>query len=134
VGQPAAKQGDRITATDTHVVMVPGTPNPVPTSLPHPFGGPLSDKLSPDVRVMGKPAAVVGSTADNAPPHLPTSPGTKFENTPTNKGTVQSGSGTVTINGKAAARDGDPAETCSEGPPVVPGKVVVTPSGTVNIG
>ena len=35
MGQPAAKQGDQIVATDTHIVIVPGTP-PTPTPLPHP--------------------------------------------------------------------------------------------------
>lgn len=38
MGQPAAKQGDRIIATDTHIVIVPGTP-PTMVALPHPFSG-----------------------------------------------------------------------------------------------
>ena len=38
MGQPAAKQGDHIIATDTHIVLVPAPPGPpVPTPLPHPF-------------------------------------------------------------------------------------------------
>src|SRR5206468_4203671 len=62
VGQPAAKQGDQIVATDTHIVLVPALPAPpVPTPLPHPFSGALNGGLSGDVKVMGKPAATVGS-------------------------------------------------------------------------
>ena len=141
MGQRAAKHGDKITATDMHIVMVPAPApkDPVPTPLPHKFEGRLSGELSTDVRIMGKPAAVVGSTADNFPPHAPTEPGTSFQGpplskAPSNKGAIRSGSVTVKINGKAAARDGDPADTCSDGPPLVPGKVVVEPGVTVNIG
>ncbi len=57
---------------------------------------------------------MVGSTADNTPPHLPTAPGTSFQRPPANKGTVQQGSPTVKINGKPAARHGDKALTCND--------------------
>src|SRR5215813_539738 len=113
MGQPAAKQGDRIVAVDTHIIMVPGPP-PAPTPLPHPFSGVLRDGLSPDVRIMSRPAATVGSTADNLPPHIPTPPGAGFQKPPANKGTVQVGSPTVRINGKPAARNGDRALTCND--------------------
>ena len=66
MGQPAAKQGDQIVATDTHIVMVPAVPSPVPTPLPHPFTGKINGGLSGDVKIMGKPAATVDSTADNS--------------------------------------------------------------------
>ena len=39
MGKPAAKKNDRITGTDTHIVMVPASPSPVPTPLPHLFSG-----------------------------------------------------------------------------------------------
>ena len=39
MGQPAAKQGDQMTAVDMHIVMVPSPGGPVPTPLPHPFMG-----------------------------------------------------------------------------------------------
>jgi uncharacterized Zn-binding protein involved in type VI secretion len=134
MGQPAAKQGDQITATDTHVVMVPDGPNLVPKPLPHTFSGPLSDELSPDVRILGKPAAVVGSTATNTPQHVPTPPGTSFQKSPSNKGTIQAGSQTVSINGKFAARHSDTAVTCNDPVDSPVGSVVVNPGGTVNIG
>src|SRR3712207_1492229 len=83
MGQPAAKQDDQIVAVDIHIVMV--TPGPVPTPLPHPFTGIINGGLSSDVKIMGMPAATVGSTADNSPPHIPTPPGTAFQNPPPNK-------------------------------------------------
>jgi uncharacterized Zn-binding protein involved in type VI secretion len=131
MGQPAAKQGDRIMAIDTHIVIVPGTP-PVPTPLPHPFAGIIGSGLSANVRIMGLPAAMVGSTADNVPPHIPTPPGTSFQKPPANKGTVQIGSPTVRINGNPAARNGDRALTCNDPADLPAGTVVAI--GTVLIG
>lgn len=133
MGQPAAKQGDMITATDTHVVMVPQPSGPpVPTPLPHPFSGPINGGLSGDVKIMGAPAATVASTADNAPPHVPTPPGTSFQNPPANKGTIKLGSRSVLINGKGAARNGDQAETCNDPVDALVGAVVA--QGSVLIG
>ena len=64
MGQPAAKQGDRVVAVDTHIVMVPAPPAPpVPTPLPQPFVGILDGSLSSDVTIMGQPAATVGPPA-----------------------------------------------------------------------
>lgn len=131
MGQPAAKQGDQILATDTHIVIVPGTP-PVPTPLPHPFIGLINGSLSSDVKIMGLPAATVDSTADNTPPHIPTPPGTAFQSPPANKGTIKMGSATVKINGKAAARNGDMAETCNDPANLPVGTVIAV--GTVLIG
>jgi uncharacterized Zn-binding protein involved in type VI secretion len=133
VGQPAAKQGDQIVATDTHIVMVPAPPAPpVPTPLPHPFTGIINGSLSSDVKIMGMPAATVGSTADNAPPHLPTPPGTAFQKPPSNKATIKMGSQTVKINGQAVARNGDMADTCNDPADLPAGTVMAV--GTVMIG
>jgi uncharacterized Zn-binding protein involved in type VI secretion len=133
MGQPAAKQGDQVTATDTHIVLVPAPPAPpVPTPLPHPFIGIINEQLSNDVKIMGKPAATVGSVANNTPPHIPTPPGTVFQMPPSNKGTIKVGSMTVKINGKAAARNGDTVETCNDPVDAPVGTVVAV--GTVNIG
>lgn len=131
MSQPAAKQGDQIIALDTHIVMVPGTP-PVPTPLPHPFAGVLNGGLSPNVNIMGQPAATVDSTADNNPPHIATPPGTSFQTPPADRGTITLGSQTVNINGKAAARNGDIAETCNDPADLPVGNVVAV--GTVMIG
>jgi uncharacterized Zn-binding protein involved in type VI secretion len=132
MGQPAAKEGDKITAVDTHIVLVPSPTGTVPTPLPHPFSGALNGSLSGNVNVMGKKAATVDSTADNSPAHTATPPGTSFQTPPANKGTVKTGSSSVKINGKAAARNGDTAETCNDPQDLPAGKVVA--AGTVLIG
>jgi len=109
MGQPAAKQSDVIQAIDTHIVMVPSPGGPVPTPTPgHPFNGIIDGNLSSDVKIMGMPAATVGSTAANQPPHIPIG-GPSFQIPPTNQGTIISGSSMVFINGQPAARNGDTA-------------------------
>lgn len=131
MGQPAAKQGDKIIATDTHIVMIPAPPgSPVPTPLPHPFTGMIDGNLSSDVKMMGMPAATVDSTATNIPPHIPQ--GGPFQKPPANKATIKMGSATVKINGKMAARNGDQAMTCNDPADLPAGTVVAV--GTVFIG
>ena len=133
MGQPAAKQGDQVVATDIHIVMVPAPPSPpVPTPLPHPFTGIIDGNLSQDVKIMGMPAATVDSTASTTPPHITTPPGTVFQSPPSNKATIKLGSFTVKINGKMAARNGDTAMTCNDPSDMPVGKVVAI--GTVFIG
>ena len=130
MGQPAAKQGDQVIATDTHIVMIPSPGGPVPTPLPHPFTGQLDGSLSSDVKIEGKPAAVQGSTATNMPAHIPQ--GGPFQKPPSNRATIQVGSTTVTINGKPAARNGDKAMTCNDPADLPIGTVIAV--GSVLIG
>jgi uncharacterized Zn-binding protein involved in type VI secretion len=133
MGVPAAKKGDQIIASDIHIVLIPAPPGPpVPTPLPHPFIGIIDGNLSSDVKIMGMPAATVDSTASNTPPHIPTPPGTAFQNPPSNKATIKLGSFTVKINGKMAARNGDMAMTCNDPSDMPVGTVVAV--GTVFIG
>ncbi len=132
MGQPAAKQGDQVVAVDSHIVLVPSAGGPVPTPLPHPFSGRLDGGLSSNVKIMGRPAATVGSTASNQPPHFPTSPGTAFQVPPTNQATILRGSSTVMINHKPAARAGDQTQTCAD-PVPNPGATLIA-TGTVLIG
>ena len=133
MGQPAAKQGDHIIATDTHIVLVPAPPGPpVPTPLPHPFTGVINSGLSNDVKIMSQPAATVDSTAQNTPAHIPTTPGTTFQQPPANRATIKAGSTTVRINGKMAARNGDIAMTCNDPTDLPAGTVIAV--GTVFIG
>lgn len=123
----AAKEGDTVVGLDIHVVMVPAPPGPpVPTPLPHPFSGPLDKELSSDVTIEGSAAATVDSVATNNPKHTPTPPGVSFQTPPENKGTVTSGSATVKINGKAAARIGDPVQTCEGTGSITTGAATVT--------
>jgi uncharacterized Zn-binding protein involved in type VI secretion len=128
MGQPAAKKGDQVVATDTHLVQPPGTAPPVP--VPHPFTGVLDGDLSADINIMGQPAATADSTATNTPSHIPQ--GGSFVNPPSNKATVRTGSPTVMINGKKAARNADTATTCND-PADLPAGTVVA-AGTVMVG
>jgi len=130
MGQPAAKQGDRVVATDIHIEMVPTPGGPVPTPLPNPYLGTIDGSLSTDVNVEGKPAAVMGSTATNAPSHVPKSG--PFQKPPGNQATILVGSSSVFINGKPAARNGDTAMTCNDPADLPAGKVVA--AGTVMMG
>ena len=130
MGQPAAKKGDQIIATDTHIIMIPSPGGPVPTPLPHPFMGQIDGALSSDVNIAGQPAAVQGSTATNMPSHIPQ--GGPFQKPPSNKATIQLGSSTVFINGKPAARNGDKAMTCNDPADLPVGTVIAV--GTVLIG
>lgn len=132
MGQPAAKQGDQIVATDTHIVLVPNPSGAVPTPLPHPFSGTISGGLSSNVKIMGRRAATVDSTADNTVPHFPAVPNGAFQNPPANRATIIIGSTTVKINNKAAARNADTADTCNDPADAPVGTVVAL--GTVFIG
>jgi uncharacterized Zn-binding protein involved in type VI secretion len=128
MGQPAAKQGDKVTATDMHLIQPPGPTSPV--LVPHPFTGILDGGLSSDVNIMGMAAATVNSTATNTPPHIPI--GGSFVKPPSNKATIVKGSATVSINGKPAARNGDTAMTCNDPVDLPVGTVVAV--GMVSIG
>jgi uncharacterized Zn-binding protein involved in type VI secretion len=118
---PAAKQGDKVIGQDIHIIMVPSPSGAVPTPTPMPFNGTITGGCSPNVLIENMPAAVVGSTAVNSPPHVPT--GGPFQVPPTNQGTVLMGSGTVMINNKPAARAGDTVNTCADPTPA--------PNGTI---
>jgi|SRR5216683_2184897 len=130
MGQPAAKMGDTITASDIHIIMIPSPGGPVPTPTPLPFSGKITSGCSTTVLIGGQPAAVVGSQAVNQPPHIPA--GGPFQVPPTNQGTIIAGSVTVMIDGKPAARNGDKALTCNDPSPLPAGTVIAV--GTVLIG
>jgi uncharacterized Zn-binding protein involved in type VI secretion len=121
VGQPAAKLGDKILASDIHIIKPPAPPAP-PVPVPHPFVGTIDGGVSSNVFINGRPAATLGSTATNLPPHIPI--GGTFVNPPTNKATIIKGSAIVKINGKPAARLGDTAITCNDPAPLPVGTVV----------
>ncbi len=120
MGQPAAKLGDKVVAVDIHIIQPPGPVPPLP--VPHPFLGMIDGGVSSNVFINGMPAATLGSTATNLPPHIPI--GGTFVNPPTNKATIIKGSAIVMINGKPAARLGDTAITCNDPAPLPVGTVV----------
>ena len=130
MGKPAAKQGDKVVAVDTHVLLIPSPAGPVPTPTSMPFDGTLSGDLSRDVFIEDQPAATEGSMAVNQPAHVPA--GGPFQRPPTNQGKIEAGSSTVWINNKQAARTGDPAVTCNDPEDAALGRVIG--SGTVLVG
>ncbi len=119
MGQPAAKQGDHVIATDYHLIQPPGPTAPV--LVPHPFNGVLNSNLSTNVNIEGQPAAFLGSVATNQPAHVPI--GGSFVIPPTNQANIITGSATVKINSKPAARSGDTANTCNDPAPLPVGTV-----------
>lgn len=129
MGFPAAKLGDKVFAVDIHLVVVTDLP-PVTSPLPHPFNGLIDGQLSRNVRIMGRAAATLGSTATNVPPHI--AAGIRFVTPPTNRATILRGSAKVRINGKPAARAGDTAMTCNDPGDLPIGQVIAV--GSVNIG
>jgi uncharacterized Zn-binding protein involved in type VI secretion len=92
------------------------TGNGTVTSVPH-IGGPILPPGSPDVLIAGLPAATVGALCRC------TGPGTLPISRPID--VIMTGSYTVMINGKAAARRGDRTEH---------GGVIVAGTPTVLIG
>jgi uncharacterized Zn-binding protein involved in type VI secretion len=110
MAQPAATQGDRIVAIDLHLIQPPGPVSPV--TVPHPFSGVIDTGVSTNVLINGRGAALQDSGATNTPPHVPI--GGSFVTPPSNRASILMGSSTVLINGKQAARAGDPANTCND--------------------
>ncbi len=129
MGEMAAKAGDRIEGTDTHMINNGVSVSPVSG---HEFRATLTDNLSVDVLFEGKAAAYLDSVALNDPKHVPKSAGS-FSPVPENRGRVTKGSATVMINGNPAARNNDTATTCNDPPQENTGRVVVDTS-TVFIG
>jgi len=124
--------GDSAPGLCTHIVAVPAPPGPpVPTPLPHPYSGKILGGCVTSVLIGNKPAAVVGSTLQNVPPHIPTPPGVSPVVPPSNDGTVVMGSGTVLIGGKPAARVGDTCMPCTNSTP--PGTATIAGPGVMTV-
>lgn len=116
-GKQMAAKDDYAVGIDFHQIEVPtpGGLSPVPM-VPHPYLGKLSDKLSDDVTVNDREAAVKGSKSKyDTPGHIPMPPGVKFSSNPSNEGEVSSGTApTVKVNGKEAAVIGSMVKTCND--------------------
>lgn len=97
---------------DIHVVVVSSPGGPVPTPIPHPFSGIIQENVSATVFIDNRGVALVGSVANNTPPHVPA--GGPFQTHPSNRGTISEGSATVFVDDKSVARDGDPATCCND--------------------
>jgi uncharacterized Zn-binding protein involved in type VI secretion len=77
-----------------------------------PFSSPLLTGLATKTLIGGKPAAVVGSSGLNTPPHVGLHASDPFMGPPTQQGRVVGGSPTVLIEGKPAARTGSQCVMC----------------------
>lgn len=129
MGQPAAVMGDQITATcPLHLIPNPATGIPQP-GAPMPFTAPITVAVATRTLIAGRPAAVVGSSGLNTPPHVGVHPADPFMLPTAQVGTVSKGSLTVLIEGRPAARTGDIAVVCMG----LPGTIVGT-AATVLIG
>lgn len=122
---PAAKMNDMVVGVDIHIIMIPTPGGPVPTPLPHPYNGSIKLNCSTTVKIMGQPAAMVGSKSQGQPPHIPQ--GGPFQKPPTNMGEIMLGSFNVMIGngggggggagsgGKSSARAAAKAGAISSG-------------------
>jgi uncharacterized Zn-binding protein involved in type VI secretion len=95
-----------------------GNPQPGP---PMPFSAPLTMGLCTTVFVGGKPAAVMGASGYNTPPHVGLHPADPFMVPPMQVGRVVSGSPTVFFEGKPAANATASVTCCA-----TPGSLVPT--------
>ena len=130
MGQPAAKQGDQVIATDIHIVMIPSPGGPIPTPASEPVHRPARRRARERREDRGKAGRDEGLDGDQ---HALAHPaGGPFQTPPSNKATIFMGSATVMIDGKAAARNGDIAMTCNDPSDLPVGQVVAV--STVLIG
>jgi uncharacterized Zn-binding protein involved in type VI secretion len=123
VGNPALVAGDKINGTcPGH--QVPSASGTAPAG-PLPFSAPISQGTIASVLIGGKPAAVVGSSGYNAPPHtgIVDPP---FASPTSQVGRITVGSPTVLIGGQMAATTASqaamcatPATACGPGVPTV---------------
>jgi|SRR5882757_11420036 len=121
MGQPAAAMGDQIVGTcPLHLIPNPATGLPQP-GPPMPFIAPITLGVCPTVLIGGAPAAVLGATGLNTPPHIGLHPLDPFFAPAAQIGVLTQGSTKVLIGGLPAVRMGDVAQCC--GQPV--GTVVV---------
>jgi uncharacterized Zn-binding protein involved in type VI secretion len=128
--RPAAVQGDRITGTCAlHQIPNPATGIPQPSPVPFPFSAPLLMGLATRVFIAGRPAAVVGSSGLNTPPHVGLHPADPFMVPALQQGQVMAGSTTVLIEGRPAAMSGAQVQICAG----MPGQLIGT-AVTVIIG
>ena len=121
MGAPGIVMNDRIVGTcPVHQVPNPssGAPQPAP---PMPFSAPLARGLAGTVRVGGKPAAVLGSSGLNTPPHVGLHASDPFFSPSLQEGRVVAGSPTVRIEGKPAATATSSATCCTTPGSLTPG-------------
>jgi uncharacterized Zn-binding protein involved in type VI secretion len=116
MGTPAAVLGDQLKGTcSIHTVPNPvsGTPEP---GGPLPFSAPITIGTIDSVLIGDKPAAVVGSSGVNTPPHVGLHPTDPYLEPATQIGRVVEGSETVLIGGQKAASRFSQCNVCGGTP------------------
>ncbi|HEY6058434.1 MAG TPA: PAAR domain-containing protein, partial [Candidatus Limnocylindrales bacterium] len=115
---PAIVMGDKVTGICPNHLIPAAAGAPVP-GPPMPFSAPLTLGTVATVLIGGKPAAVMGSSGFNTPPHVGiTDP---FTPPPMQIGRVVAGSATVMFGNQPAASATSSCTCC-----VVPGMLVPT--------
>jgi uncharacterized Zn-binding protein involved in type VI secretion len=128
MGAPAIVMGDQIMGTcPIHQIPNPATGIPQPAP-PMPFAAPLTVGLCTTVLIGGKPAAVMGSSGYNTPPHIGLAPSDPFMVPTMEVGRIVTGSPTVMFGGQPAASAQSTCTCCA-----TPGQVTPT-TMTVLIG
>lgn len=125
MGAPAIVMGDQVQGVCAiHQIPSPvGNPMPGP---PMPFSAPLTTGLCPTVLIGGKPAAVLGSSGLNTPPHVGLHASDPFLAPPLQVGRVMSGSPTVQFGGQPAASATATATCCATPGTLVPSVMTVS--------
>lgn len=121
MGTPAILQNDLIVgACPAHRIPDPVTGSPIPAP-PFPFTAPITDGCVASVKIMGKPAAVLGSGGTNSSPHVGLHPSDPQMVGSVQKGKVMGASTSVFIGGTPAAKPSPPPMMCT-----TPGQVIPT--------
>jgi uncharacterized Zn-binding protein involved in type VI secretion len=110
MGNPAIVAGDKVTGTCPNH-LIPSASGTAPAG-PLPFSAPLTVDTVATVLIGGKPAAVVGSSGYNTPPHAGIVDGA-FASPTGQVGRILTGSPTVLIGGKPAATGSSTAAMCA---------------------
>jgi len=119
MGSPVIVMGDRVTGM-CPIHQIPaalGAPAPSP---PLPFSAPLTVGTIATVLIGGKPAAVMGSSGFNTPPHVGLHASDPFMLPNMQIGRVMSGSATVTFGGQPAASVSAQALCCATPGTLIP--------------
>jgi uncharacterized Zn-binding protein involved in type VI secretion len=125
MGTPAIRMNDRITGMCAiHQIPNPasGVPQPSP---PMPFSAPLMQGTEATVLIGGQPAAVMGSSGMNTPPHVGLHVSDPYAVPTVQMGRIVSGSATVLIGGKPAANSSGSATCCATPGTLVPSQTTV---------
>src|SRR5437773_79102 len=123
----AAKQGDLVIGVDMHMVMVPTPTGPIKVPMPHLFTGVVFDPLGMAIAAASVGFGVGGGVLINGSPvantgtevrgfaHIPTPPGIAFapDDQPDNRGTIVTGSKTVSMGGSSCGRLTSLVSTCN---------------------